>query len=92
MPRSRHSLPDMVMELWRGELLVAFHYPHLMRMITPTQLDVLIEESADIPQLKHLHDALRELYWRRQQGKVEVRIQELIEEIKKPWYARLKFW
>lgn len=80
-------------DLWSDEVIHQFYRPTLMRMITPAQLDALIVESMDIPQLENIHDALCELRWRRSQGKVEERIHELVGMIKRRrWYDYLKFW
>jgi hypothetical protein len=85
-----------VFDLWSDDLFYYYDRPVLMRMITAEKLDALIEETADIDQLQHIHDALRELQWRRkQQGKVENKLDLLnktITVMRAPWYARLKFW
>jgi hypothetical protein len=103
MPTSTNR-PLLIPSLWSDEILRAYEgrVAPPPRMISSHKLKALAEEAADVPQLVDIHDALRELIWRRQQqSKLDRKMSSLkkhIEEVRpqKVSYlrramARLKF-
>lgn len=111
MPHTKPSpvnRPLLTPELWSSEILEAFKEQVALfppRMISNQKLKALAEEAADVPQLADLHDALKELMWRRlQQGKLDKKLDRLkrhVEEVRpqktgksgriRSLMARLKF-
>lgn len=85
MPRLNVSCGSQLLipELWSESILDAYRrVAPPARMISDKKLRQLKEEAADIPQLADLHDALKELMWRRMtQGKLSIQMAKLKKSI-----------
>lgn len=75
---------SMIPDLWAQAIYDAYTNAAVpRRMIDADKLQALVEESSNVPQLLDIHDALRELQWRRnQEHRAYKRITELSDQIR----------
>jgi hypothetical protein len=81
-----HNSRPFVPEVWASKIFE--HYAeNLVAQVSPRMIDnhklkALTEGAADVPGLEDIHDALRELQWRRlQQGKLDKKMSKLTQTL-----------